>query len=580
MSKIPLNNVGSLIDATTAATTINNNWAAITTAFNNTISRDGSSPNEMSASFDMNSNRILNLPVATAAQEPITKATFDAALIGSGNVPSGGTTGQFLVKASNTSFDTTWSSTSVVLTAGTNISIAGLTISTIASPTFSGGVSSPLFKVLGATSGFTQFVASAVAAGSILLPPNSTTMMGTDLTQIVTNKSISGSTNTLTNIGNGSLVNSSVTMGSTTISLGSSSGTLTGVTLSGTTFVGALTLPTPFTLGATSVTTTGTQLNYLNAATGTTGTTSTNVVFSTNPTLVTPTLGVATVTTVNKVTVTAPASAATLTIPDGVTLTGPASSGTAMTLGNTETITGVKTFGSAGAVGRFKLAGTTSGTTILDASATASGTLTLPAATDTLIGKTTTDTLTNKTYDTAGTGNSFSINSVAVTANTGTGAVARATSPTFVTPALGTVAAGSVLTNATGLPLTTGVTGTLPVANGGTNYTGGTWTSYSPTITGTGGTYTSSGTSTFLQIGKIVFVSVALTLTVATGAPTQASVTYPTTPVRSVYLLGRDNGTGKMCVWRSSDGVMIAYDNTTPSATNTTFIFSGSYETT
>src|SRR3989344_4804617 len=57
------------------------------------------------------------------------------------------------------------------------------------------------------------------------------------------------------------------------------------------TFTGTVTLPSPFTLGSTSVTTTGTQLNYLAGATGTTGTTTTNLVFSTSPTLVTPALG-------------------------------------------------------------------------------------------------------------------------------------------------------------------------------------------------------------------------------------------------------------------------------------------------
>lgn len=90
-----------------------------------------------------------------------------------------------------------------------------------------------------------------------------------------------------------------------------------------------------------------------------------------------------------------------------------------------------------------------------------------------------------------------------VTTSTGSGDNVLSTSPTLVTPILGTPTSVT-LTNATGLPLSTGVTGTLPIGNGGTGLT--TYT--------TGDVLYASATNT---IGKLPIGTAGQVLTVSGG---------------------------------------------------------------
>lgn len=88
-----------------------------------------------------------------------------------------------------------------------------------------------------AASAITLLDAVATAGRVVTLPDATTTLVGRDTTDTLTNKSISGSTNTLSNIGNASLTNSAITINGTSTSLGGSIsvGTVTSVDLTAST---------------------------------------------------------------------------------------------------------------------------------------------------------------------------------------------------------------------------------------------------------------------------------------------------------------------------------------------------------
>lgn len=67
--KITLQNVASIDNS--LITAINNNNATLISAIDNTLSRDGTSPNQMTNTLDMNGKPIINIPFASTPNQPV-----------------------------------------------------------------------------------------------------------------------------------------------------------------------------------------------------------------------------------------------------------------------------------------------------------------------------------------------------------------------------------------------------------------------------------------------------------------------------------------------------------------------------